>query len=111
MPVREGKMDCTTCHNPHGSTNVRMLKVGNSVNEALRALPRREARPVPVGACAGRVKRATMPRPARLVERADARRADADALPAVPRRHAASQYDLRPGGHQHATSASTRGRA
>ena len=33
MPVREGKMDCTTCHNPHGSTNVRMLKVGNSVNE------------------------------------------------------------------------------
>jgi len=33
MPVREGKMDCTSCHNPHGSTNVRMLKVGNSINE------------------------------------------------------------------------------
>jgi DmsE family decaheme c-type cytochrome len=33
MPVREGQMDCTTCHNPHGSTNVRMLKVGNSVDE------------------------------------------------------------------------------
>jgi len=31
--VREGKMDCTTCHNPHGSTNVRMLKVGNTINE------------------------------------------------------------------------------
>jgi DmsE family decaheme c-type cytochrome len=33
MPLREGKMDCTSCHNPHGSTNVRMLKVGNWVNE------------------------------------------------------------------------------
>ena len=34
MPVREGKMTCTSCHNPHGSTNVRMLKVGNWVNES-----------------------------------------------------------------------------
>jgi len=33
MPVREGKMSCTSCHNPHGSTNVRMLKVGNYINE------------------------------------------------------------------------------
>ena len=33
MPLREGKMDCASCHNPHGSTNVRMLKVGNWVNE------------------------------------------------------------------------------
>jgi len=34
MPVREGKMDCVSCHNPHGSTNVRLLKVGNWVNES-----------------------------------------------------------------------------
>ena len=34
MPVREGKMECSSCHNPHGSTNVRLLKVGNSVNES-----------------------------------------------------------------------------
>ncbi len=34
MPVREGKMECASCHNPHGSTNVRLLKVGNTVNEA-----------------------------------------------------------------------------
>jgi DmsE family decaheme c-type cytochrome len=34
MPVREGKMDCTSCHNPHGSTNVRMLKTGNWITEA-----------------------------------------------------------------------------
>jgi DmsE family decaheme c-type cytochrome len=34
MPVREGKMTCSSCHNPHGATNVRMLKVGNWVNES-----------------------------------------------------------------------------
>ncbi len=34
MPVDEGKMDCTTCHNPHGSTNNRMLKAGNYINDA-----------------------------------------------------------------------------
>lgn len=34
MPVREGKMECTSCHNPHGSTNVRLLKVGNWINES-----------------------------------------------------------------------------
>jgi len=35
MPVREGKMSCTSCHNPHGSiTNVKALKVGSSVAES-----------------------------------------------------------------------------
>ena len=34
MPVREGKMECTTCHNPHGSQNVKLLREGNSINEA-----------------------------------------------------------------------------
>jgi DmsE family decaheme c-type cytochrome len=33
MPLREGRMDCASCHNPHGSTNTRMLKIGNWVNE------------------------------------------------------------------------------
>jgi DmsE family decaheme c-type cytochrome len=34
MPVREGKMSCSSCHNPHGSvTNVRALKTGNSIVE------------------------------------------------------------------------------
>jgi DmsE family decaheme c-type cytochrome len=34
MPVTEGRMTCTTCHNPHGSTNVRQLRVGNWINES-----------------------------------------------------------------------------
>jgi DmsE family decaheme c-type cytochrome len=34
MPVREGKMSCTSCHNPHGSiTIVKALKTGSSVGE------------------------------------------------------------------------------
>lgn len=34
MPVREGKLQCSTCHNMHGSQNVSLLRVGYSVNEA-----------------------------------------------------------------------------
>jgi DmsE family decaheme c-type cytochrome len=34
MPVREGKMDCTSCHNVHGSKNTRLLRAGFNVNEA-----------------------------------------------------------------------------
>lgn len=32
MPLREGKMDCATCHNPHGTASEKLLKA-NSVNE------------------------------------------------------------------------------
>jgi DmsE family decaheme c-type cytochrome len=34
MPLREGKMECSTCHNPHGSTNVKQLRRGDSIAEA-----------------------------------------------------------------------------
>lgn len=34
MPVREGKMQCSSCHNPHGSQNVRLLRVGMTVSDA-----------------------------------------------------------------------------
>lgn len=33
MPVREGKMTCSTCHNVHGTTNVKLLRKGDSVAE------------------------------------------------------------------------------
>jgi DmsE family decaheme c-type cytochrome len=34
MPVREGKMQCSSCHNPHGTTNVKLLRRGDSIAEA-----------------------------------------------------------------------------
>jgi DmsE family decaheme c-type cytochrome len=33
MPVREGKLQCSTCHNVHGSTNVKLLRKGDSISE------------------------------------------------------------------------------
>ena len=33
MPLREGKMDCSTCHNVHGATNVKLLRKGDSIAE------------------------------------------------------------------------------
>jgi DmsE family decaheme c-type cytochrome len=34
MPITEGKMTCSSCHNPHGSTNVRLLAKGSWINES-----------------------------------------------------------------------------
>jgi DmsE family decaheme c-type cytochrome len=34
MPLREGKMECSSCHNVHGTTNVRLLRVGESITES-----------------------------------------------------------------------------
>jgi DmsE family decaheme c-type cytochrome len=34
MPLTEGKMQCSSCHNPHGSVNVKLLRVGNWINES-----------------------------------------------------------------------------
>lgn len=36
MPVREGsgQMTCSSCHNVHGTANVRLLKAGGSISEA-----------------------------------------------------------------------------
>jgi DmsE family decaheme c-type cytochrome len=34
MPVREGALVCGSCHNVHGSTNVKLLKTGTTVDES-----------------------------------------------------------------------------
>ena len=34
MPVREGKMTCSSCHNVHGTTNVKLLRVGTTVDQS-----------------------------------------------------------------------------
>jgi DmsE family decaheme c-type cytochrome len=34
MPVREGKVECSSCHNMHGSANVKLLKVGTTVDDS-----------------------------------------------------------------------------
>jgi DmsE family decaheme c-type cytochrome len=75
MPVREGKMSCSSCHNPHGSiNNVRALRVGTSIPESCMSCHTEMRAPV-------------------LWEHAG--RADADALPALPHRHPAPGVDLR----------------
>jgi DmsE family decaheme c-type cytochrome len=34
MPVAQGKMACSSCHNPHGSENDSLLKAGTTVNDS-----------------------------------------------------------------------------
>jgi DmsE family decaheme c-type cytochrome len=34
MPLPEGKMACSSCHNPHGATNVKLLAAGTWINES-----------------------------------------------------------------------------
>ena len=50
----KARWQCSTCHNPHGSTNVKLLRKGDSIAETVHVVPRRQARAVPVGARAER---------------------------------------------------------
>lgn len=34
MPVREGKLSCSSCHNVHGTGNVKLLRAGGTVTES-----------------------------------------------------------------------------
>ncbi len=33
MPVQEGALECSSCHNPHGTAGVKLLKTGTTVNQ------------------------------------------------------------------------------
>lgn len=37
MPVHEGKLECSSCHNPHGTSGEKLLKGGASVNAACQS--------------------------------------------------------------------------
>jgi DmsE family decaheme c-type cytochrome len=37
MPVREGQLQCSSCHNVHGSTNLRLLKTGTTIDESCQS--------------------------------------------------------------------------
>ena len=73
---------------------------GGLDRRAVHVLPRRQARTFPVGARADPGRLRHLPRPPRLVERADARRETADFLPALPRFDAPSEHDLRRSRHR-----------
>lgn len=44
-PVREGKMDCASCHNPHGSTSAKLLR-GDSPNDLCYSCHQEKRSPV-----------------------------------------------------------------
>ena len=33
MPLEEGALECSSCHNPHGTAGVKLLKTGSTVNQ------------------------------------------------------------------------------
>jgi DmsE family decaheme c-type cytochrome len=65
MPVREGKMTCSSCHNPHGSiTNVKNLKTGSSVGELCTSCHTEMRGPAALRARAGARELRDLPRSA-----------------------------------------------
>ena len=75
----------------HGSTNVKLLRKGDSIAEMCTSCHADKRGPFLWEHRAEPRRLRDLPRSARLVERADAGRQAADALPAVSRRHAASR--------------------
>ena len=95
MPLAEGKMACSTCHNPHGSTNVRLLRAGNWINESCVSCHTEKRGPFLFEHAAGRESCVTCHDPHGSQQRPDAGGEATDAVPAVPHRHQASVDDLR----------------
>ena len=96
MPVREGKMSCSTCHNPHGSiSNVKALKVGSSVGELCISCHTEMRGPVLWEHAPVRENCTTCHDPHGSSNDRMLAVRHADAVPALPCRDAASGDDLR----------------
>ena len=107
MPYREGKVTCTSCHNPHGSPNPSQL-LQSTINENCISCHTERRGPVPVGASPGHGELRQLPRAARQQQSTIAEGADAAGLRLLPRCEpsphaaAAARFDqeLQPGLHQ-----------
>ena len=87
MPVREGKMSCSSCHNPHGSiSNVKALRTGSSVAESCISCHAEMRGPVLWEHAPVRENCATCHDPHGSSNDRMLVVAHADALPALPRR-------------------------
>ncbi len=84
MPLREGKIVCSDCHNPHGSATAGLLRA-NSINDNLLQVPCREARSVPVRTRAGARELRELSRSAWFDQRVHAQDLAPAAVHRVPR--------------------------
>ncbi len=82
-PLREGKMACTSCHSPHGSTAPVQLDQEHHQRN-LYLLPQRKARTVSVGASARCGKLRQLSQPARFGTAGTAQAAATVPLPDLP---------------------------
>ena len=107
MPYREGKVTCTSCHNPHGSPNPSQLLQSIDQRE-LHQLPYRTPGSISVGASSGHGKLRQLPRAPRQQQSAVTEGPDATGLRLLPRCEppphttAAAWFhqELQPGVHQ-----------
>ncbi len=93
-PILEGKLACSSCHNPHGTLTSHLVKADDRQRALLR-LPRRKARSVRLGAPAGRGELHELPHAARQPPGQAARAEGPQSLPGVPRLLAAPGHRLR----------------
>jgi predicted CXXCH cytochrome family protein len=85
MPVREGNMNCGSCHNPHGTPNESMLKRA-TVNDTCYGCHAEKTRAVPVGTRTRAGELSELPRSPRVGKRLHAQGFAAANVPAVSQR-------------------------
>ena len=92
MPMREGKITCSDCHNPHGTTTEKLIREASDQRQLLQ-VSCRQAWSVPVGARAGARELPQLPQAARLELRVPAASGAAAAVQRMPQHR--SQPDCR----------------